>query len=1211
MTFSHPALPSPLRFLLVLGGFVAAILVTARILEPDLDRPPPVHDPELVARIEASRQTPLRPEAPARSQVEVDYAEGQSADWWPKGEAPVLAPLVRQDGESEDAFTERLVAAVEAGDIGPVTAEAARSRPLPPIAERVGAQPLVLRGPDGIGSYDGTRIHGASLLELGHRLSASGLVRYSPEGFPIVPHVARAWEISTGPDGEPDYRTFTFHLREGMRWSDGHPFTAEDILFWWSHEASSELLYGRVPELLVILGDSGWVEARKIRPDGTTRWVRGYLGTSPGRLREIDTPDGPRTVLSASFHEGDIRPPIPAEAPPPELDLDPYAVRFVFPRPHGLFLPLIASARGLEITGSPAHYLRPYHPEIGDPERIAAALAARQLPRATSFYWALKDVTNPEHPRIWPWIYRTYRASPPHDAIRNPYYWAVDEAGNQLPYLDRIHFVQVSRQMEDTARAAGQFSAATGMAAGEDYSMVMDSARQGRLRVLHWYRADRTFETIHPNLNRRTEFPGRPAQEREARHKHALLNDARFRRALSLAIDREEIVQGHYHGLTRPAQVAPGPESFFYHPPAFSAWTAYDPDEANRLLDQIGLTERDAEGYRTFPDGTRMVFFLNVFRPWPPMEFVVRHWSRVGVRAVLRVMDMRLYYTEKGGLLHDFAMFPGDNEHEPLIDPRTHLPSGPESNFALGFARWYAQGGMQGQLDGQDLPLGVIEPPPDHPLREAMAIYDEIRITGDRDAQKALYDRIQDIFAEHLWNVSVCTMPPMYVALNPRLRNVPEVAAFTFDFISPGNTVQELWFDTAPADSAGTRRQIRDAIVRVTPAPEVRATRVEAVPVRARAARWIRLALGIGLAGLLVLLAVRRPFVARRLLIMVPTLAVISLVIFTVIQLPEGDFLDYKIMEMEAAGEAINLREIEAIREMFHLDDSLAVRYARWLGLPWFASLRPSPSFPFLRGDPGQAGLLQGNLGRSMADYRPVNQIVGDRILLTFLISLGTILFTWAVAVPLGIYSAVRQYSFGDYLLTFLGFIGMCVPPFILALLLMFASQRWFGIEISGLFSPEYGAQAEWTAGKVLDLLQRIWIPIVVMGATGVAGMMRVMRANLLDEIRKPYVTTALAKGMRPVRLLLKYPVRLALNPFISGIGGIFPALVSGGMIVEVVLSLPTVGPLMLEALLAEDLFLAGSMLTVLSLLGVFGVLVSDLLLLWVDPRIRFQGGAR
>jgi ABC-type dipeptide/oligopeptide/nickel transport system permease component len=333
---------------------------------------------------------------------------------------------------------------------------------------------------------------------------------------------------------------------------------------------------------------------------------------------------------------------------------------------------------------------------------------------------------------------------------------------------------------------------------------------------------------------------------------------------------------------------------------------------------------------------------------------------------------------------------------------------------------------------------------------------------------------------------------------------------------------------------------------------------------------------------------------------MVPTLLLISVIAFVIIQLPPGDFLSTRIMELTMSGDEADMQQIEELREMFHLSQPKVLQYARWLGLRWFGTF-----------DEMDKGLLQGHLGRSMDTLQLVNNVVGDRILLTILISIGTILLTWAMAIPIGIYSAVRQYSIGDYLFTFLGFIGMCVPSFLLALLLMFFSAEVLGVPISGLFSSQYGAQLEWDWPKVVDLSRHIWVPIVVLGVGGTAAMIRVMRANLLDELKKPYVTTARAKGVRPMKLLLKYPVRIAINPFISGIGGLFPQLVSGGAIVAMVLSLPTVAPLMLDALMAEDMYLAGSMLMVLSLLGVLGTLVSDLLLLWLDPRIRMQGGSR
>jgi ABC-type dipeptide/oligopeptide/nickel transport system permease component len=237
--------------------------------------------------------------------------------------------------------------------------------------------------------------------------------------------------------------------------------------------------------------------------------------------------------------------------------------------------------------------------------------------------------------------------------------------------------------------------------------------------------------------------------------------------------------------------------------------------------------------------------------------------------------------------------------------------------------------------------------------------------------------------------------------------------------------------------------------------------------------------------------------------------------------------------------------------------------------------------------------------------------MIGDRLLLTVFISVGTILFTWMMALPIGIFSAVRQYSIGDYIATFVGFLGMCVPNFLLALLLMFFTSKFFGVHVTGLFSAEFGAQPEWTLAKFVDLLKHIWLPILVLGVTGTTGMIRVMRGNLLDELKKPYVVTARAKGVRPLKLLLKYPVRLALNPFISSIGVLFPQLISGGAIVAMILSLPTIGPQMIYALTSEDMYLAGTLLMLLSTLGVVGTLVSDILLMALDPRIRMSSGGR
>lgn len=324
-------------------------------------------------------------------------------------------------------------------------------------------------------------------------------------------------------------------------------------------------------------------------------------------------------------------------------------------------------------------------------------------------------------------------------------------------------------------------------------------------------------------------------------------------------------------------------------------------------------------------------------------------------------------------------------------------------------------------------------------------------------------------------------------------------------------------------------------------------------------------------------------YILRRLVSMVPTLIVISIVSFILIQLPPGDILTSTLRDLEKQGQEVSEERILALRAMYHLDDPMPLQYARWAG-----------------------GLLQGDLGYSMRYQQPVSRLIWERVALTVIIASASMLFTWVIAVPLGILSAVRQYTLTDYALTLFALLGMATPSFMLALVMMYLGYEWFGISVGGLFSPEY-VDAPWSLARLADLLQHVWVPMVILGFSGAAGMIRVLRANLLDELRKPYVVTARAKGVRPVRLILKYPVRLAINPFISTIGWMLPALFSGSAIISVVLDLPTTGPLLLEALMNQDMYLAGSFIMILSTLTVIGTLISDLLLALVDPRIKYE----
>lgn len=327
-------------------------------------------------------------------------------------------------------------------------------------------------------------------------------------------------------------------------------------------------------------------------------------------------------------------------------------------------------------------------------------------------------------------------------------------------------------------------------------------------------------------------------------------------------------------------------------------------------------------------------------------------------------------------------------------------------------------------------------------------------------------------------------------------------------------------------------------------------------------------------------------YLVRRLFIMVPTLLLISVLVFVIIQAPPGDYLTTYINELQSQGESVDQAKIDFLRHQYGLDRSIVEQYLVWIG-----------------------NLVQGDLGYSFEYNLPVNEVVGDRLWLTMIVSAATILFVWVVSFPIGIYSAVRQYSVGDYVLTFVGFLGLATPSFLLALVLLYFANVAFGTSIGGLMDPNYIDQP-WTWGKLQSVLAHLWVPVIVIGTSGTAGMIRRLRANLLDELQKQYVITGRAKGLPPGRLLWKYPLRIALNPFISDIGGLLPEVVSGAVIVSVVLSLPTTGPMLLDALRSQDMYLAGSFLMFLALLTVVGMFLSDVALAALDPRIRLGGGA-
>jgi ABC-type dipeptide/oligopeptide/nickel transport system permease component/ABC-type transport system substrate-binding protein len=1096
-------------------GLGVILYLCALGFRPDVRTKPAPPDPADVARAVAARRVDLDKDHPPRIQRDVDYSEGSRAAWWPKGEAPVLAELVHEGK-------------------------------LPPVAERVGPEPIVMEGVEGTGRYGGTwdRLAASDYdaTTISSLLSYTNLVRWSPQGYPIVPHLAKSWDISL------DYRVFTFHLRHGVRWSDGVPVTADDFVYWYEMEIKG--LGIPAPDVLRNQGD----------------------GSDIARFEKLDD----------------------------------FTIRFTFAQPYALFLERLATLRTppiemLQEYCVPAHYLRKFHPVVGDQALIARMMRELNVPTPRALYFRMKEWKNPEQPRLWPWIMRSRNDSSPYVFVRNPYYPAVDTRGNQLPYLDRLVMAVRPQELFGLAAASGQASMQDRYIRYDDHVLLMSEAKRNGYQVYHWYSGLRSSFTIFPVLNRKAD-PAHP----DTVWKHQLLNDRRFRQALSLAIDRQDIIDALFNGQGEPAQLDPGPGSPFHSEELFKSFTRHDPARANALLDELGLTRRDSEGYRTFPDGTRMVWYLNMTENTnnDPAQFIVDDWADVGIRCIPEIRARYLFLLQKSTYEQDFTVWQGESEFLPLVEPRNFVPTYGDAFYAPGYGLWYLLGGLKDSPDSK-VPR-AIAPPPGHPVRRNMELLSEIYRTTDPAKRLSLFRRIEASDAKEVWTISIATPPPQLVVVKDGFRNVPKTAVWEGSFESPGNAGIETYYWEHPHEPAAVFADLKRLMI----APEPLARDVAGstpggtshssltpAHVFSAAAQWL---LVVALVGGVGYVTWRHAFVARRLLLLIPTLAVVSVVIFTIVQLPPGDFSTIKAADYESWGTTDGELAVRELRQTYHLDEPMAKRYLRWVGLLWFTTYKS-----------GDEGLLQGNLGRSMELERPVSIVVGDRIALTVIVSLATILLTWAIALPIGIYSAVRQYSVGDYALTFIGFLGMSVPGFLLALVLMYFSHRYFGLSPSGLFSPEFAATPGWSWPKFMDFLKHLWLPVVVLGLGGTAGMIRVMRANLLDELRKPYVTTARAKGLSELRLLLKYPVRLALNPFISGVGTLFPALISGGAIVAIVLSLPMIGPVMLTALLSEDVYLAGSMLMVMTLLGILGTLVSDLLLLWLDPRIRFEGGSR
>jgi peptide/nickel transport system substrate-binding protein len=593
----------------------------------------------------------------------------------------------------------------------PMLSALVKAGTLPPVAQRLPAEPQTIVPPQQCGPYGGTwRRFATDAADIGtyaiHRIPYPNMLRWSPMADTLLPHVVTRWEAG------PDAKDFTLHLRRGIRWSDGVPFTAEDILFWYTYVLQDDKLTPSIP--------------------------REYKRA--GKLMRVDAPD-------------------------------PYTVRFHFEKPNGRFIDNLAAMPGWEMIDVAAHYFKKFHPAFADEETLNAEAKAHKFDYWYQYFASLRDWQNPDAPRLWPW---TVTVPPPARTIvleRNPYYWKVDPQGNQLPYIDRLTFEIFDPETINLKAISGEFGMQGRHLRFDNYPLLMEHAASGHYRVLRWL--DSNGGTNNLALNMNTKDPA----------KHALFNDKRFRIALSLAINRDEINQACFFGQAQPRQCAPPKGSPFYDAAYEKAHTQFDPTEANRLLDALGLTRRNAEGTRLLADGRPLrvrIDCIAMSSSLSALELVARHWTAVGVKADVNTLARQLFYQRKTALMPDVTVWFGADEWNPLLDPRWFFPWKDESNQGIAYAAWFRSSGKKG-----------VAPPA--AIQQCMTLYGRIEQTPDPAAQRRLFQGIVDLNRDNLWVIGTVGQAPILYVVSDTFRNVPDVAVSGWQFRGPGNTAPECY----------------------------------------------------------------------------------------------------------------------------------------------------------------------------------------------------------------------------------------------------------------------------------------------------------------------------------------------------------------------------------------------------------------------------------
>ena len=594
----------------------------------------------------------------------------------------------------------------------PALAALVKAGQLAAVEERVSAEPLVITPPDQCGPYGGTWARLAtSVNDVGifpARIAYEHPLRWGPMARELKPNVFRKWEVAD------EGRTYTFWLRRGMRWSDGHPFTADDILFWREHVIGNKELQPVAPRDLVRGGETAVVE----------------------KVSDV-------------------------------------CVRFRFKEPHGMFLQRLASEGWAEeMLRHPAHYLKQFHADFTPKEQLEAAARRRQFDHWFQLFRDKADWRNEEGPRLWAWVMTVAPPRLPVVFRRNPYYWKVDSEGNQLPYIDQMTFQILDREVINQKAIAGEMGMQGRHLLFANYPLFMEKRKSAArpYRVLHWVNSVGGPTAIGLNLNHKD-----PVKRR-------IIETPQFRIALSHAINRDEINEVIYAGIAKPRQMAPPPSSLYYDEAYEKAYIEYDPEKANRLLDEIGLDRRSADGWRLRPDGQVLVIRIEttVWNDTKEIELVAEHWRHVGIKAEVKDIARQLFYTRKRACLHDAAVWGGADEQIPILDPRWFIPYFEESNHAIGYARWFTSNGRQGE-----------EPTGD--LRRAIDLYREIEQTPDPKEQIRLFREIIELNRRNLWVIGTVGQVPVPFLVEERFRNVPEAAIMGWMFRTPGNTAPECY----------------------------------------------------------------------------------------------------------------------------------------------------------------------------------------------------------------------------------------------------------------------------------------------------------------------------------------------------------------------------------------------------------------------------------